>query len=134
MISDVDTFVLDCDGVVYSHAHAVPGVPECIEKLKRLGKKILFVTNSSAESRLSLALKLRKLGYEHVAPEDCVTSAAVAAAYLSREHPQVKTAYVVGQAGLFDELRLRGMLRCTLTYVCSCCYIKPMNTSRLLVR
>jgi len=109
LISSIDTLVLDCDGVCYAHADAIPGVPECISRLKSIGKRIIFVTNSSRNSRVSLAEKLGKLGFENVSSEDCMTSASAAAAYLSKHHPHVKSAYFVGEMGLYDELALRGI-------------------------
>lgn len=101
--------VCDCDGVLFAHGTALAGVPEAVNACKRAGKRVIFVTNSATQSRRSLADKLTQLGFDGVAEADCVTSASAAAAYLQRHHPAVRTAYVVGQQGLFDELQLVGI-------------------------
>lgn len=101
--------VCDCDGVLFAHGTALPGVPDAVNACKRAGKRVLFVTNSATQSRRSLAAKLTQLGFEGVSEADCVTSASAAAAYLQRHHPAARSAYVVGQQGLFDELQLVGI-------------------------
>jgi phosphoglycolate/pyridoxal phosphate phosphatase family enzyme len=101
--------VCDCDGVLFAHGTALPGVPETINACKRAGKRVIFVTNSATQSRRSLAGKLTQLGFDGVVESDCVTSASASAAYLERHHPTVRSAYVVGQQGLFDELKLVGI-------------------------
>jgi 4-nitrophenyl phosphatase len=109
LVEKIDTLVFDCDGVIYRHSSAVPGVPETLAKLRAAGKRLLFVTNAAAASRKSLASKLAKLGVAGVSESDCVTSASAAAAYLATHHPSVRRAYVVGQGGLLDELREHGI-------------------------
>ena len=110
LLSSIETCIFDCEGVVYRNKTAIEGVPEALAALRRAGKRLIFVTNAASQSRTSLAKKLGKLGIDDgVQPEDCVTSASAAAAYLARHHPQVKSAYVVGSDGLLDELRLVGI-------------------------
>lgn len=109
LLNRLDVVVCDCDGVLFSHGTALPGVPEALNNLRRAGKRLLFVTNSATQSRRSLTAKLAKLGYEGVAESDCVTSASAAAAFLRQFHPAVRTAYCVGEQGLVDELALVGV-------------------------
>ena len=103
------TLVFDCDGVIYRNATTISGVPETLAALRAAGKRCIFVTNSAVTSRASLAAKLATLGIQGVTAADCVTSASAAASYLARNHPDVRRAYVVGGAGLFDELQLVGI-------------------------
>jgi phosphoglycolate/pyridoxal phosphate phosphatase family enzyme len=105
LLSQLQTVVFDCDGVLYYAGVAIPGMTEALTKLRAAGKRLLFVTNAAAASRKSLAAKLTKLGVPGVQPEDCITSASAAAAYLSAHCPEVKRAYVLGGGGLIDELR-----------------------------
>lgn len=100
---------LYCLAVIYRNSVAIAGVPEALAALRRAGKRLIFVTNAASQSRQSLAAKLTKLGVPDVRAEDCVTSASAAAAYLASNHPSAKRAYVVGGAGLLDELRLNGI-------------------------
>ena len=109
LLSEIKTVVFDCDGVLYRNASPVPGVREALTSLRKSSKRLIFVTNAAGQSRASLAKKLTKLGFEDVRPEDCITSAFAAAAYLTKHYPLVKRAYIVGGGGLFEELRLAGI-------------------------
>ena len=109
IFSTIDTCCFDCDGVLYKNKSAIAGVPAALASLRKAGKRLIFITNAASASRASLAAKLSKLGIDGVKAEDCVTSASAAAAYLARQHPHVKHAYVVGGDGLLDELRLVGI-------------------------
>lgn len=109
LVQRLETVVCDCDGVLFAHGHALPGAPEAVNALKRAGKRVLFVTNSATQSRRSLCTKLSKMGFASVEEADCVTSASAAAAYLKRHHPEARTAYIVGEQGLADELDLVGI-------------------------
>jgi hypothetical protein len=108
LLKRIDTVVYDCDGVIYQNAHAIPGVPESLIKMRSSGKRLLFVTNAASSSRASLAAKLGSLGISGVTPDDCITSAYAAATYVAIKHPDVKSAYVVGGGGLLEELRAAG--------------------------
>ena len=108
LLRRLDAIVLDCDGVLYRDSAPVEGVAIALRRLRESGKRLFFVTNAASASRASLAAKLTDLGFEGVAPDQCVTSAYAAAHYLAREHPEVKRAYVVGGGGLLDELRNAG--------------------------
>ena len=107
--STIDALVFDCDGVIYKHTAAIPGVPEALAKLRAAGKRLFFVTNAASASRESLAKKLAKMGISGVTAADCITSASAAAQYLATNHPDVKRAYVVGGGGLIEELKLCGI-------------------------
>jgi len=116
LLKRIDTLVFDCDGVLYQNAHAIPGVPDMLARMRSSGKRLLFVTNAASSSRASLAAKLGRLGISGVTPDDCITSAFAAAMYVATMHPDVKTAYVVGGGGLLEELRSAGepsMWRCS---------------------
>lgn len=107
--SAIDTVIFDCDGVLYLNKSAVSGASAALNALRSAGKRLLFVTNAATVSRAGLAAKLTKMGFEDIAPEDCVTSASAAAAYLQVTRPDVKAAYVVGAGGLVEELAAVGI-------------------------
>jgi hypothetical protein len=47
----VDTFLLDCDGVLWRGGVGIPGVSESVEAIRAAGKRVLFVTNNSTKTR-----------------------------------------------------------------------------------
>jgi HAD superfamily hydrolase (TIGR01450 family) len=100
-IFQCDTFVFDLDGVVYKGNDLIPGADTGLKLLKENGKKILFLTNSSAKGRESVARKLVALGI------DCeiwqVMTSATASALFVKEKGYKKV-FVVGEAELVQEV------------------------------
>jgi len=87
--------------VVYSGDAPLPGAVEAIGRLRGLGLRVWFVTNSSARSRASIAGKLRRLGLS--AEESEVMTSGYAAGLLLRRLTQGQSARVVVVGS--DELR-----------------------------
>ena len=54
----------DCDGVLYRGTKAIPGSPQMIGLLKKLGKKVVYVTNNSARVTQDYVKKLNNLGFQ----------------------------------------------------------------------
>jgi ribonucleotide monophosphatase NagD (HAD superfamily) len=63
-INSMDTFIFDCDGVLWRGSQLIPGVQETLSKLRSLGKRILFVTNNSTKSRKAYLKKFMSLGLQ----------------------------------------------------------------------
>ena len=49
--AEYDLAMLDLDGVVYVGAHAVPGAPEHLDRARRAGMQLAYVTNNASRSR-----------------------------------------------------------------------------------
>lgn len=114
LLVDHDTFIFDCDGVLWSGSFGLlPDAAATLEELARLGKRCIFVTNNSARSREQYALKFGQLGLR-VKVEQIVPSSYVAARWLKRARPDIKAAYVIGEAGVVEELEAAGIavVRC----------------------
>jgi 4-nitrophenyl phosphatase len=99
-------FIFDLDGCVYVGNTVVPKVPDVIEKLRRLGKKVIFVTNNATKSPEEFALKLKRLGVD-ASSDDVLTSGTATAMYLSQKFGKCKV-YPVGGESLKRELRKCG--------------------------
>ena len=56
---DAETFILDLDSTVWFWTRLIPGARKVIYRLEDLGKKILFVTNNTIESRRGIAKRLK---------------------------------------------------------------------------
>jgi len=97
---------LDCDGVLWRGREPIPGSAEAVRKLKAAGTRLAFVTNASAKSRADVAARIGGLLGAPIGAEDVVTSGSVAAEEVARH---TSTAYVVGEAGLREEMRLAGV-------------------------
>ncbi|KAH7660225.1 HAD-superfamily hydrolase subfamily IIA protein [Dioscorea alata] len=84
LIDSVDAFLFDCDGVIWTGYKLIDGVPEVLQTLRSLGKKLLFVTNNASKSRKQYVKKFHTLGLD------------------------VCEAYVVGAEGILEEMNLAG--------------------------
>ncbi|KAH7328577.1 HAD-like domain-containing protein [Stachybotrys elegans] len=110
-IDKFDTFLLDCDGVLWSGDHVYEGVPETIAYLRAQGKRTVFVTNNSTKARPEYLKKLKNAGIPSEV-EDVFGSSYSAAIYISRilKLPADKRkVFVLGEAGIEMELASEGI-------------------------
>jgi HAD superfamily hydrolase (TIGR01458 family) len=70
--------LLDIDGVLHVSGEPIAGAPEAVERLRRDGHRLRFVTNTTTRGRLRLAEELRELGFE-VSDDELQTTGAAAA-------------------------------------------------------
>jgi len=106
LADDFRCLVLDCDGVLWRGPEPIRGSAEAVRKLKAAGTRLAFVTNASAKSRADVAARIGGLLGAPIGAEDVVTSGSVAAEEVARH---TSTAYVIGEAGLREEMRLAGV-------------------------
>ncbi|KAL6908877.1 HAD-like domain-containing protein [Trichoderma evansii] len=110
-IDKFDTFLFDCDGVLWNGDHVYEGVPETIAFLKSKGKKLVFVTNNSTKSRQDYVKKLTKLNIPCEA-EDVFGSSYSAAIYINRIlklPPGKNKVFAIGESGMEVELASEGI-------------------------
>jgi 4-nitrophenyl phosphatase len=102
-------YIFDLDGVLYRGEEAIDGAAETLTRLRRRPDiALFFLTNNSTQTRADYARKLTRLGMP-CTEEEIVTSASATAAYLRFVGGENRTAFVVGGAGITDELRRIGM-------------------------
>ncbi|KAH6574396.1 hypothetical protein BASA50_003787 [Batrachochytrium salamandrivorans] len=109
-ISKYDTFLLDCDGVIWLGNTLIPGVVQTLALLRSMGKSILFVTNNSTKSRGEYQKKFESLGLQ--ASVDEIFGSAYASAYYIKHQlhfPANKKVYVCGMSGICKELDEQGI-------------------------
>jgi HAD superfamily hydrolase (TIGR01458 family) len=70
--------LLDLDGVLHVSGEPIPGAADAVDRLRRDGHRLRFVTNNTTRSRVQLAEDLRGLGLE-LEDEELQTTAAAAA-------------------------------------------------------
>mmetsp|Transcript_12650 Transcript_12650/g.23077 ORF Transcript_12650/g.23077 Transcript_12650/m.23077 type:complete len:349 (+) Transcript_12650:80-1126(+) len=106
---DYQSFLFDCDGVVYRVSDKIPGATESIQWLQSQGKRCLFVTNSSGRDRESMRAKLSTVLGMELETDQMVPSCFTAASFIKDNHPNVKKALVIGDAGVVSELEKIGV-------------------------
>lgn len=70
---EIDVFLLDAFGVLNIGETSIPGVPERVARLQKLGKRVMVVSNAAGYPHAELMNKYARLGYDF-ATEDIVTS------------------------------------------------------------
>lgn len=107
MITNINGYIFDLDGTLYTGEAALPGAVEVIAQLRAEGKQTLFISNKPLAPRHEYAYKLTRLGMP-TAPEDVLTAAYVLGRHLSLTSPQLNL-YVIGEENLRSELREFGL-------------------------
>ena len=89
----------------------IDGIPATLEKLRKAGKKMFFVTNNSTKSRAGYKKKFDSLGLDSIPAEEIFSSSFAAAAYLEQTKFKEtgKKVYVIGEIGICQELDLIGV-------------------------
>ncbi len=107
LIKSKKGFICDMDGVIYHGNQIIPGVKEFIQWMQEEEKEYLFLTNSSGYTRKELQQKLARMGLD-VSEEHFYTSALATAEFLKKQAPGC-SAYVIGEAGLYNALYEAGI-------------------------
>lgn len=109
-VQKFDTFLFDCDGVLWLGSHLLPLVVETLEYLKSLGKQLLFVTNNSTKSRSQYVKKFAGFGIE--VTEDQIFTSGYASALYVRDFlkltPGQDRVWIFGENGIKEELNIMG--------------------------
>jgi NagD protein len=96
------SFLIDMDGVIYHGNRLIDGAADFVSRMQAAGCKFLFLTNNSGKTPADLSHKLAALGME-VPERHFYTSALATANFLHSQKPN-GSAYVIGEAGLFQAL------------------------------
>lgn len=62
-IDSYDTFLFDCDGVLWHENDVIGGAVKVIGELIQLKKRVIFITNNSGKSRREYADKIISMGF-----------------------------------------------------------------------
>jgi 4-nitrophenyl phosphatase len=91
--------LIDLDGVVYTGREPIAGAAGFLAEARRRGLKFLLVTNNSTTSPELVAQRLQGMHIE-VSPQEILTSAQAATAYVSAHAERGSRVRIVGEAGL----------------------------------
>ena len=105
-LGSFDTILFDVDGVLRIGSRAIDGSPETIELLRKIGKNIYYVSNSSLQSRQEYLDSLIEKGYEGQ-KDDMFTSSYSCVQFL-KGIGFSKTVYVLGTNAIGIELEEAG--------------------------
>jgi 4-nitrophenyl phosphatase len=75
LLDKYDTWMFDCDGVLWSGDTLIEGATDVLQLLRSHGKSVLFVTNNATKSRKTYKKKFDDLGVQaHVVSPLIVTT------------------------------------------------------------
>jgi glycerol 3-phosphatase-2 len=103
-----DALLLDLDGTVYHGARAIPGAVQEIERARRAGNAVQFVTNNASKTPQEVADNLVAMGVLATADE-VRTSAQAAARVLGEKMDPEAPVLVLGTDALTGEMRAAGL-------------------------
>jgi HAD superfamily hydrolase (TIGR01450 family) len=126
-LTDIDTVLFDCDGVLYRSPHPTPDAKEALQSLIIQQKKqVLFVTNNGSVSRKQLRQRITsflQLDNNLLSDNMMISSAYAASQYLQQHNNTTKnattknesnqknhTVFCIGSDGLCNELQDAGYI------------------------
>ncbi|CAH0117628.1 HAD-IIA family hydrolase [Paenibacillus sp. CECT 9249] len=100
-------YIFDLDGTIYLGDHAIDGAVETIRRLQQSGKKLLFLTNKTIDSRENYVTKLNKMGI-NVTLDNLLNPTVVTIHYLQDNYNNAKV-YVIGEDMIKEEFKRNGI-------------------------
>ncbi len=99
--------IVDLDGVIWRGSKPLRDNIKALKLLRGKGVRIIYLSNNATRSRQEYIIRLQKYGLK--ADLNTVINSAYAAAEYVKEHGGYKV-FIVGEAGLFYEASLVGLL------------------------
>lgn len=107
LLKNVESVLLDMDGVLYVGNQGLPGVQEFLDYMDRTGRRWLCVTNNSSRTSADFSEKLAAMGVT-VAAEHILGSAEATANWLAQQVPAGTKVLVMGEQSIRDQLLGKG--------------------------
>ncbi|GET91240.1 P-nitrophenylphosphatase, putative [Leishmania tarentolae] len=111
LLDSVDYILVDLDGVVWTGEAVISRIPEALDHIRALGKRLRFISNTLILQRCDLVKKFESLGIRGVLPQDIYTAAYISALcirgkFSSPEDRRVHAnVFVMGPIGLHNEVQ-----------------------------
>ncbi len=108
LVKSYDYFILDADGVIWEGDKEIGNSSKALQYLFDHGKSVYIVTNNSHKSRGEFVEKAKRILGVHVPSHCWYNSSRTTALYLKARYPSLKSIYVVGGPGIYEELDAAG--------------------------
>jgi 4-nitrophenyl phosphatase len=106
-MASIKAVIFDLDGTLYLGRTPIEGAKEALERLRKSGRKIFFLTNAATRSRSGIAAKLTLMGFQ-ASKDEVIGGAYLLARHISQNH-KGKKAYIVGEKGMNEEFAEAGI-------------------------
>lgn len=104
VIFETSIYVFDLDGVMYLGETPIAYAADAVNQIVSAGKSVYFLTNNSGKTRASYQEKLLSVNGLHVPAERIFTSAYATALFVKQANSAGRSAFIIGESGLADEL------------------------------
>ncbi len=101
-MQDIKGVIFDVDGVLKFRSQVYPGAIQTVDGLREKGFILRFLTNSTLNSRASLATKLNRSGFQ-VSADEVITASYATAVYLKLLKP--RSCWVMVERQGLDEFK-----------------------------
>jgi len=108
ILKEKTVYLLDMDGTIFLGDALIEGSIEFLEKIKREGKRYIFLTNNSSKNKRIYVDKLIRLGI-HVTEEEIFTSGEATTLYLEKQKKGAKV-FLLGTKSLEEEFEKAGFI------------------------
>lgn len=107
MITKYDAFIFDLDGTIYRGTKLIPGAKETVNKLKELGKKIIFISNKTTGTAEQYYNFLSAHGLNVELPE--IVNATIVIKNFLAEYSPESNFFAIGEEIFINELEEAGL-------------------------
>lgn len=130
LIKDIDCFLLDLDGTVYFGNTLLSGAAEAVERMRKRGKRVIFLTNNSSATRDFYVKKLCGMGID-VTENDVYTSANATCDWLKEHKPNARL-FVIASPEVTREFAVGGLNVCDEPDTVLLTFDKTLDYSKLV--
>lgn len=109
-LKHIRAVISDIDGVLWEGSQPLPGIQSLFTFLRDRQIPFALATNNSTNSPANYVQKLAKLGVPDIPEQSIVTSSSATALYLQTRYPAGTRLYMVGMAGLREQLEKAGFV------------------------
>jgi 4-nitrophenyl phosphatase len=99
-----DTFLFDCDGVIWRGVDPVPGASDVINNLLDLNKNVIFVTNNNSKTRKSFQETVKTVMGISMPFDKLYSSGITAALYVKKKLMPGEKIFLIGSKGLSENM------------------------------
>ena len=104
-----NTFLFDCDGVVWRGKNPVLGAPEVLKHLISLNKNVIFVTNNTSKTRAAYRDTFKSVLGINVTDNQVYSAGITAALYVKRRLMPGEKIFLIGTKGLSETMEESGV-------------------------
>ncbi len=107
MINKYDCFIFDLDGTIYRGNNIIPNAAETVNYLKKIGKKIIYISNKTTGSISEYFNFLSGFGL-NIDKDEIINSTLVLKKYLAENHSG-ETFFAIGEKVFITEIEEAGL-------------------------